>query len=89
MEFENTADSFIAAGQNKYIDGVETDAYLTKDLNIICSHAKNPWRKPGEAIGDEHYYEKDGYNYTTGMEEETSTSLICENTYSQAVNREL
>jgi glycerophosphoryl diester phosphodiesterase len=89
QEFENTKQSFLAAAQNKYCDGVETDTYLTSDLNVICSHAKNPYRLPGLPVGDPNYYKKDGYDYTNNREETTTTSLICKNTYSEAVNREL
>jgi glycerophosphoryl diester phosphodiesterase len=44
QEFENTKVAFEKAGQSKYVDGIETDVYLTKDYNIVCAHAKNPFR---------------------------------------------
>jgi glycerophosphoryl diester phosphodiesterase len=85
--FENTKDAFIAAGQNKYFDGIETDVYLTMDYNIVCSHAKNPFRVlPSDQTIS---YQKDGYNYDTNQEQNSGKSFIYENTYAETVNREL
>ena len=112
--FENTKEAFQAAGRSKYVNGIETDVYLTSDRNIICAHAKNPFRVgAGDGSGGTDQFNnpgpnaargqtdatrcpnpewaKDGYDYTSANEGEydSGTSLVYQNTFSQAVNREL
>ncbi len=47
LETENTAASFIAAGQRSYY-GVETDIHKTKDGHFICCHDSNIERVSGK-----------------------------------------
>jgi glycerophosphoryl diester phosphodiesterase len=76
--FENTVDSFTAAGKTKSTWGIETDIYLTAndtDNNhpLVCTHDVNPFRYGNALTRDAGYYNGDG-EYQQGVCNPTPTA---------------
>ncbi|MDR2369759.1 MAG: hypothetical protein LBD63_03985 [Mycoplasmataceae bacterium] len=64
--FENTTESFEAAGKTKSIWGIETDIYLTKNDTgnnhpLVCTHDINPFRQATTLKRDAGYNQGDDY----------------------------
>ena len=55
--YQNTVQSFAAAGEEDFFDGIETDVWLTKDNVFVCSHDVNPFVDKKVKITDRTYDE--------------------------------
>ncbi|MBR1747113.1 MAG: hypothetical protein IJ735_02740 [Clostridia bacterium] len=55
--FQNTTEAFLAAANEDFFQGIETDVWRTKDGVFVCAHDATPFRDKGVSINEKTYAE--------------------------------
>ena len=53
--YDNTEESILAASENVFFDGIETDIRLTKDKVWVCVHDDNPFIDKDILVSNSNY----------------------------------